>query len=93
MLPIELKASLAITLRHLAASRFYLPQTLPSQDADACWLSMEGFLHHNELGLALDDAMELGELCSAPKEFWGELHSAAVNMGLQSEVALLQARL
>jgi len=54
---------------------------------------MEEFLHHNELGLALDDAMELGELCSAPKEFWGELHSAAVNMGLQSEVALLQARL
>jgi len=93
MSPIELKASLAKTLRHLAASRFYLPQTLPRQDADACWLSMQEFLHHNEFGLALDDAVELGELCGGPKEFWAELHSAAVNMGLQSEVALLEARL
>jgi hypothetical protein len=93
MSPFELKASLAKTLRHLAASRFYLPQTLPSQDADACWLSMQEFLHHNELGLALDDAIELGEICSAPKEFWVELHCAAANMGLQSHVAMLQARL
>jgi hypothetical protein len=89
----ELRTSWAITLRCLAASRFYLPQVLPNQDAEACWLSMQGFLHHNELGLALDDAMELGELCGGPKEFWSELHCAAVNMGLQSQAVLLQARL
>jgi len=93
MSPIELKASHAKTLRYLAASRFYLPQVLPSQDAEACWLSLQEFLHHNELGLALNDAIELGELCGSPKEFWAELHCAAVNMGLQSQAALLQARL
>ena len=88
-----LNASHAQTLRHLAASRFYLPETLPSLDAEECWLSMQELLHHNELGLALDDAIELGELCGGPKEFWDELHCAAVNMGLHHQAGLLQARL
>jgi len=54
---------------------------------------MQELLHHNELGLALDDAIELGELCGGPKEFWDELHCAAVNMGLHHQAGLLQARL
>lgn len=89
----ELKASWAITRHYLAASRFYLPQILPSEDANARRLSMQGFLHHNELRLALDDAMELGELCGGSREFWTERHCAAVIMGLQSQAARLQARL
>lgn len=89
----ELKASLAVTLRHLAASRFYVPEHLPSKDAEECWAQAQEFLHHNELGLALDELQALGELCSAPKEFWVELFLAAENMGLAEQVSLLQQRL
>jgi len=77
----ELKASWATSLRHLAASRFYLPQDLPSGEAAQFWSEAEGYLHHNELGLALDYLIGLGEVCSAPPEFWQELLLAARNMG------------
>jgi hypothetical protein len=88
-----LKASHAVTIRHLAASRFYLPETLPTQEAEGCWQSMWEFMHHNELGLALDYAIELGDFCSAPREYWAELRFAAVNMGLHDQALLLQDRL
>jgi hypothetical protein len=89
----DLKTSWAITLRHLAASRFYLPADLASAEAQASWATMQNYLHHNELGLALEEAMDLGEACSPPQEYWHELLHAADNMGLQEHSASIRARL
>ncbi|WJN57362.1 hypothetical protein OH686_01355 [Pseudomonas sp. SO81] len=89
----ELRKSWAVTLRHLAASRFFLLEHLPSQEAEDCWAQAQGFLHHNELGLGLEELQELGELCSAPKEFWLELLLAAENMGLEAHSESLRQRL
>ncbi len=88
----DLHASQAVTLRHLAASRYYLPEALPTEEAERCWQSMLSFLHHNELGLALDDAIELGQLCSAPNDYWAELRFAALSMGLHDHAFLRQHR-
>ncbi len=73
--------SWAVTLRHLAACRFYLPEVLPSEEARAAEREWAHYLHHNELALALEEAEALGELCSAPAAFWRELRLAAENMG------------
>jgi hypothetical protein len=89
----ELRKSWAITLRHLASSRFYLQEHLPGKEAEECWTQAQEFLHHNELGLAFDELQALGELCSAPTEFWSELLLAAENMGSAEKVTLLRQRL
>ena len=89
----ELRKSWAITLRHLAVSRFYLQEHLPGNEAEECWTQAQEFLHHNELGLALDELQALGELCSAPREFWSELLSAAENMGRVKNITALRQRL
>lgn len=85
--------SWAITLRHLAASRYYLPEQLQDSEAVALWQEIEGFLHHNELGLALDDLEILGNHVSAPVEYWRELLLAAQNIGSKEHVARLQSKL
>jgi hypothetical protein len=69
----ELRKLWAISLRHLAASRFYLQEHLPNTDAEKFWINAQEFLHHNELELALEQLQELGELCCAPRTFWSEL--------------------
>lgn len=74
--------SWVVTLRHLSACRFYLPETLPSEEAAACGRQLDHFLHHREYGLALEEAEALGTLCSAPPEYWRELRLAADNLGL-----------
>lgn len=84
--------SWAITLRHLAASRYYLPEKL-GEDSAARWLEIEDFLHHNELGLALDDLEMLGNELDAPKEFWHELFLAAQKMELKEHAARIHAKL
>jgi len=89
----ELKKSWAVTLRHLAASRYYLPEVFARQDEERCWATVQEYLHHNELGLALDEAEELGLLCSAPPEFWTELLLAAIEMGLIENAKRIQSRL
>jgi hypothetical protein len=89
----ELRASWATSLRHLAASRFYLPQDLPSAEAAQSWSEAEDYLHHNELGLALDYLVGLGEACSAPPEFWQELLLAASNMGAGEVADAIRAKL
>ena len=86
-----LRQSWAITLRHLAASRYYLPTQLDGAALDAS-SQMEEFLHQNEFGLALGEAEALGELCQAPDVFWEELRLAAENMGSSDKVARLAAR-
>ena len=82
-----LRDSWAISLRHLAASRFYLPEKLFFEEAIEFEGQLIELLHHNELGLALDAAEMLGTICNAPKEFWEELKMAAENMGLKDETA------
>jgi hypothetical protein len=82
---IALRDSWAVTLRHLSACRYYLPESLGSADAIAAERELIGYLHHNEFGLALESAAALGRLISAPREFWMELRLAADNMGLAGD--------
>jgi hypothetical protein len=89
----ELRKSWAISLRHLAASRFYLEEHLVSKDAEESWINAQAFLHHNELELALEELQELGELCFAPRVFWSELLLAAENMGLADNAYFIRQRL
>ena len=89
----ELKLSWAISLRHLAASRYYLSEQLPSEDANNCWTMLQEYLHHNELGLALDEAEYLGVLCDAPSEFWAELLSAAEQMHRAESASRIRQKL
>jgi hypothetical protein len=88
----SLQQSWATTLRYLAASRFYLPAALPTSDSEAAWSEVEHFLRHNELELALESAIELGDLVSAPPQYWGELLLAAREMGLDAVVPDLSRR-
>ena len=81
MVSIELSKSWAITLRHLAACRFYLPEHLVGDDVRDAERELTLYLHHNELGLALREAEAMGEACNAPPQFWRELQLAADNMG------------
>jgi len=77
-----LRESWAVTLRHLAACRYYLPETLGTAEAVKAEHDCDHYLHHNELGLALEAAEDLGLSSDAPSEFWRELKMAAANMGL-----------
>lgn len=88
----ELVKSWAVTLRHLAACRFYLPELLPMGDARSIERELAHYLHHNEFGLALGEADALGELCSAPGAFWKELQLAARNMNMVEEEKLYAKR-
>ena len=82
----KLRETWARILRHLAAARFYLPEQLPSDEAQLIEAQFRQFLHHNELGLALAEAEALGTLTTAPREFWTELLLAAEIMG-ENEIA------
>lgn len=88
----DLRESWAVTLRHLAACRYYLTEMLPSDEARSCEVELQHLLHHNELGLALEAAESLGLLCAAPPGFWRELQLAANNMGLDRQAAVFADR-
>jgi hypothetical protein len=77
----ELRESWAITLRHLAASRYYLAERFTAESALSCEQDFNRFLHNNEFGLAMLEAEALGQRCDAPPEFWRELLLAARSMG------------
>ena len=77
----ELVASLARTLRHLAAARFYLAEALPAGESSDAEAELLSYLHHREYGLALEVAESLGSFVQAPAEYWRELQLAAENMG------------
>jgi hypothetical protein len=81
MVSAELSQSWSVTLRHLAACRFYLPERLDGDAAQNAERELISYLHHNELGLALCEAEALGDACNAPPQFWRELQLAAENMG------------
>jgi hypothetical protein len=87
-----LQDSWAVTLRHLAASRYYLPEELTTADALEAERNMVHYLHHNELGLALYEAEALGAEVAAPRPYWRELQLAALNMNLLAHAARLAQR-
>jgi hypothetical protein len=53
----------------------------------------EHYLVHNELELALDELMGLGEANTCPAEYWIALRSAAEQMGLTEHVAQIRSKL
>lgn len=83
----DLAESWVVTLRYLAAARFYLAEHLPMGEARDAERELAHYLHHNEFGLALGEAEALGEMCQAPAAYWLELRNAATNMGLTEEAA------
>ncbi len=87
-----LRESWAITLRHLAASRYYLPEVLTAPLAIEAERTWNAYLHKNELGLALSEAEVMGQEEHAPSEYWEELRAAAAHMGLEKEAASFAAR-
>lgn len=88
----ELVQSWAITLRHLAVCRYYLPEQLLDEEALAAERELAHYLHHNELGMALREAEALGDICEAPPQFWRELQLAAQNMGHTEAVLKYSSR-
>jgi len=73
----------------LAASRFYLDEHLKHPEAVKAEQEMNHYLYHNELGLALECAADLGALAAAPSEYWRELQLAAEEMGLAEDAVRL----
>jgi hypothetical protein len=87
-----LAESWATTLRHLAACRFYLPECFATEEAKAAELELALYLHHNELGLALELAESLGDALDPPQQFWRELQLAAKSMGMHEVATRFSAR-
>jgi len=81
------------TLRHLAAARFHLPETLPTGEAQAASDEAQHFLHHFEFELALSAAIDLGSLIESPADYWRELLLAAETMGLDRHAEQIRARM
>lgn len=80
-----------IALRHLVASRFYLPKTLPfeeAQDAEADFINDLYLGNYNE---ALSSADQMGIMSNAPNEFWLELENAALCLGNTIDAARFSA--
>jgi hypothetical protein len=88
----NLRESWATTLRHLAASRYYLPKALTSGKAKEAERAWSNYLHANELELALWEAEHIGLEERAPAEFWNELRLAAASMRLEDAVANFAAQ-
>jgi hypothetical protein len=86
---VKMTESEAQISRHLAASRYYLPERLPSDSAKAAWARVEHQIHCNELKGALDTAMALGNEIGAEKEYWRELLLAVRNMELDEHAGKL----
>ena len=87
-----LAESWAITVRHLAACRFYLPERLAAEASLVAELELAHYLHHNELGLALEAAEALGNTLKPPTQFWRELQLAASSMGMAEAAGRYAAR-
>ena len=81
------------TLRHLAAARFFLPEILVVGDFPDIERHYLEFLHHSELGLALEMLEEIGRLNTGFAEetlFWQELALAAESMDLNEQAETLR---
>jgi hypothetical protein len=73
--------SKTIALRHLAASRFYLPKELYFEEARVAETDFFEDLFLGNFDEALNSADQMGIMSNAPDEFWFELESAALSLG------------
>ena len=87
----ELQKSWAVTLRHLAASRYHLPERLEGEALGAA-SHFDHLFHHNEFGLALEEAEALGKLAESNACYWEELRLAAENIGMDEAAAKFARR-
>ena len=81
-------------LRHLAAARFFLPESLAGESllAEA---ELNSYLHHTEFGLALEVLEFMGKANTGYAEealFWSEMAPAAQDIGLYSASSQYDAR-
>lgn len=73
----ELESSWDDTTTHLSSAR----RVIASVDGvDLRWV--DEFMHHNELGLAFDTLVDLGDELDLPIEYWQSLDQAAREMRL-----------
>src|SRR4051794_31477668 len=82
-------------LRHLAAARYFLPETLKQPDGLDTEAQYEEFLHHTEFGLAMEYLEDLGQLNSGYAEeamFWSEMSAAAQLMKRTDDAQRFKAR-
>lgn len=84
----DLYASWRRTRRHLATARADISDQPEADLSDA-----DDFIEHNELGLAFDCLVEIGDEVNARAEFWRALDGAAREMGLYEEPRSGSARL
>jgi hypothetical protein len=90
MATVELHHLWAAVRRDFDLARTLLPNPLAEKEGSAARLA--NWLDHNELELALDELMALGEENAAPKAYWDYLRSAAERMGLTVHLARLSRR-
>ena len=75
----------------LSRAASLLPES-PSLGVDGGTLSrFQGWLEHNELELALDELIDLGESNPVPQGYWEELLNAARGMSLESQAKQIHA--
>jgi hypothetical protein len=80
-----------VTTGHLKKARRLLPLEARESQEESLALFDE-YLGHNELELALDELVGLGEKKHCPAGYWQELIAAAENMGLSARAEELRAK-
>lgn len=86
--------NLLVSLRHLAAARYFLPVAL--QTPSEWEAQYQEYLHHTEFGLALEILVDIGNKHSEYGEetlFWSECLLAAQKMDMDAEAKACKANL
>jgi hypothetical protein len=83
----------AQTSEHLKAAQALLPPITLEDPEIGTLARLNEWLEHNELELALDELVSLGELNQAELLYWQNLLAAAENMGLTRQSAILRAKI
>jgi hypothetical protein len=89
----DLHRSWAQTSEHLKAAQALLPPITLEDPEIGTLARFNEWLDHNELELALDELVGLGELNQAEIPYWQRLVAAAENMGLTRQSRILQAKI
>jgi hypothetical protein len=89
----DLHQSWAQTSRYLKAAQALLPPITLEDPEIGTLARLNEWLDHNELELALDELVGLGELNQAGAPYWQKLLAAAEKMGLTRQSAILQAKI
>ena len=93
----ELERSWAITKNHLESARRLIPEESPTDDVMQSRARYYEWLDHNELELALDELISIGDELvdngvQLPADVWSELAAAASNMQLEQKAAFCRQR-